>query len=223
MTRRTNLGFTLIELMVVVAVVGVLATLAVTTFGRQKPRQTLDNQALELRSLLHGARQTALTTGQPVVVMLFPDYAVGTPSIGRLIVYQDGAGSFFQTAAAVNFDNVSVAQPVAGPGSEVLDRLDLPFGVIVGPTAGQGAGAVMPPPFAGIAIDKACGFCTGANRRGAIVFDPGGSASFYDRAGAPLALPAGASFSLTSADAAEVRTLVVAAPTGALTTLKWKP
>jgi prepilin-type N-terminal cleavage/methylation domain-containing protein len=215
-------GFTLIELMVVVAIVGVLAAMTLFLFGRQKGRQEVDQMALELRALMNGARQTAFSTGEPVVLVVFPDLPTSSGR-GRLVLYRDGNFSLFSGAAAVNLENLDGANPAADTRSEVLDRVDLPRGIEVGPATGQGPGALMPAPFAGIAINVACPICTGANRRGAFVFQPNGSVTFQDRNGPPLNFPQGASLSLTKAESQEVRTLAVAASTGAMRTLKWDP
>jgi prepilin-type N-terminal cleavage/methylation domain-containing protein len=228
-TRRR--GFTLIEMLIVVAIAGILAGLAVSTFGRAKPRQKLTGFTIELRGLLHGARQTALLTGKPVVVMVFPDQATSSGT-GRLIVYQDGNGDFFSAAATVNFGGYDPTTKVAGTLSEVLEVADLPPNVRVGPVDGMGSAATLKAPFAGIAINTRCGFCGGTGGRGAIVFNPLGNVTFQAGNGPPLVLPAGASISLradqadlpsTAAAGAEVRTIAIAASTGTVRTLHWTP
>lgn len=218
MRRGRARGFTLLEMMVVVAIVVTLATMAWSAFGRQKPRQTLNGFALELRALVLSARQNAFATGKRTLVLVFPDQATGNGT-GRLVVYQDGDASFFSSAAAVNFGNFKPASPAAGARGEIVEVLDLPAHVTIGPAAGQGTGATMRAPFDGIAIDTRCGFCTGAGARGAIAFDPAGGATFHSGNGAALERPSGASLSVTADDAAEVRTLAVAAATGALETI----
>jgi prepilin-type N-terminal cleavage/methylation domain-containing protein len=215
-------GFSLLELMVVVSIIAITSAMTVFAFGRQKPRRQLDGMALELRAQLMGARQTALATGTPVAAVVFPDFATGSGT-GRIVFYRDGDFSLFSTAAAVNLDNLDAAAPAVGGRSEIVETLDLDNGVVVGPASGQGASAVMPAPFSGIAINVDCLFCTGADRRGAIVFQPNGTVTFQDRAGPPLALPQGASLSLTRAESQEVRTITVAASTGLMRTLKWNP
>jgi prepilin-type N-terminal cleavage/methylation domain-containing protein len=228
-------GFTLIELMVVVAIVAGVAVAGYAAFGRSSPRKKVEGFALELRALLHGARQTALATGPRVVVMVFPDQQSGYTGRGRLILYEDGDFDFFSAAAAVSFDGYDPATTAAGPRSQVLDVVDLPSQVVIGPATGQGAAAVMPAPFDGIPINVDCAFCTGTGRRGAIVFDPLGSVTFQDANGPPLAFPKGASLSVTRADAGEllldtserakveVRTVAISAASGALQTLAWTP
>ncbi len=232
--HRSSRAFTLVEMMVVVLIVGCLAALSYSLVGALRPRQKLNGFALELRSLLHGARQTALATGKPVVVMVFPDRLTESGGVGRLIIYQDGDGDFFSSLGLVNFAGYNPGGKLAGPRSEVLDVLDLPRQVVVGPDTGMGPAAVLPAPFNGIRINVDCEFCAGANRRGAVVFAPDGSATFQGGNGPPLALLNGASLSvatyldgaslpLTAARALQVRTIAIASSTGALQTLNWDP
>jgi type II secretory pathway pseudopilin PulG len=210
--------------MLVVGILGIVTAIGYFGFGAQRPRQELNRFALELRALLHGARQSALASGRQVVVMVFPDHPNDLGGTGRIVLYEDGDFDFFSSAAAVNFEGYDPAAPgPSGPRSQVLDVVDLPSRVVVGPSTGMGPGAVMPAPFGGIAIDVDCAFCTGAGRRGAVVFDPRGAVTFHDRNAAALALPVGASLSLTAPESQETRTIAIAAATGAMRTLTRSP
>jgi prepilin-type N-terminal cleavage/methylation domain-containing protein len=223
-------GFTLIEMLVTVAIIGIVATMVTVGFGRQKPRARLSGTAAELQALLYGARQNALATGHPMVVMVFPSFAPpGASGTGRILVYEDGDGTFFSGAAPVNFGTYLPAAELAGPKSQVVTTMDLSREVAVGPVDGRGAAAVMPAPFDRVPITAACTFCAGD--RGAIAFDPQGQASFYAGNGPPAFLDGGSiSFynpldsgnpaTDTAASVAEIRTIAIVAATGAVRVLR---
>lgn len=209
MPKRLARGFTLIEVTVTVALVAIGVALVVWGFGSQKERERLRGASLELRGVLLQARQSALASGNRVVVMAFPSFVTDARgSQGRFIIYEDGDGDFFSPTAVVNFDGYDPASTAAGSRSQVIDTMDLPFLVSLGPPDGWGPGQSAPAPYAAIALDKPCAFCTGTGARGAIVFDPVGTVSFYDRNGPALALP-GAALSLTARDTGEVKTVLV--------------
>jgi prepilin-type N-terminal cleavage/methylation domain-containing protein len=210
MPSRSSRGFTLLEMMVVVVLIGVGAALVMWGFGAQKEREKLRYASLELRGLLAQARQEALATGNRVAVMFFPTFQTDDKgAIGRVIVYEDGDAALFSLPApAVSFDGYDPKTTASGPRSRVVETMDLPFLVWIGPPDGWGAGKRTSGAYAGVALDNPCAFCTGAGSRGAIVFDPLGTVSFQDRNGPALALPA-AAVSLTARDTNEVKTIVV--------------
>jgi prepilin-type N-terminal cleavage/methylation domain-containing protein len=211
MQSRRPRGFTLVEILVTVLLVAVGAALVIWGFGAQKEREKLRSASLELRGALLQARGQALSSGNRVVVMLFPSFVTDSRGAqGRLIIYEDGDATFFDGTILPNFETYDPATTAAGPRSQVVDTMDLPFLVSVGPPDGWGAGTMAPAPYSGIALDRACAFCTGPNGRGAIVFDPVGTASFYAGNGPALPLP-GAALSLTARDTAEVKTVLVGA------------
>lgn len=64
--RNTQQGFTLIELMVTVAVFGVVAAVAVPSFSKQLTRHTVNNEIDKLRICLQESRIKALTVRREV-------------------------------------------------------------------------------------------------------------------------------------------------------------
>ncbi len=219
--KRKPRGFTLIELMVVVAVIAVVAGLAATGMGRARPRATLNGASVELRALLHQARQQALVSGADVAVMVFPGISADPDSLGRVVVYQDAAFNFFNPASAVHFGGYNPLVLAAGARGQVITSLDLPRGVTFGPATGMGSSATLPAPFNTIPVTSECSFCLGAGtaRRGAVVFDHRGRARFYGANGPPLVVDGG-SISVTSPELQRglplVRLLAVTATTGSL-------
>jgi prepilin-type N-terminal cleavage/methylation domain-containing protein len=221
MSFRKARGFTLVELMVVVAIMAVIAALASFQMSRSRPRASLAGATVELRALLHQARQQALVSGSDVAVLVFPGVSGDAHSLGRVVVYQDGDSSFFNDASAVRLGAYNPLLLGAGPRGQVIETYDLPRDVTFGPPAGLGIAAALPAPFATIPVGAECTFCLGAGaaRRGALVFDPRGRARFYNKDGPPLVVDGG-SLSLTAPSLQGatplVRLVAVTATTGSL-------
>jgi prepilin-type N-terminal cleavage/methylation domain-containing protein len=79
--RRSNKGFTLVEIMIVVAIIGLLAAIAIPNFVRA--RQTSQTNACinNLRQIDGAKQQWALETGQASTAS--PSDAQLTPFLGR--------------------------------------------------------------------------------------------------------------------------------------------
>ncbi len=225
--KRRPRGFTLIELMVVVAVIAVVAGLATIGMGRARPRASLNGASVELRALLHQARQQALVSGADVAVLFYPGVSAATDSLGRVVVYQDALFNFFNPGSAVHFgayDPIALGSATNAAGvvkGEVIETFNLPNGVTFGPATGMGTSATLPAPFITIPVTSECSFCLGAGtaRRGAVVFDHRGRARFYRTDGPPLVVDGG-SISLTAAEIQGatplVRLVAITATTGSL-------
>jgi hypothetical protein len=201
---------------VTVAIALTVAGLVVFAFNARDRRVNVASQGLELLGIVSGARLQALASGNEVSVMLFPDAR-------RIIVYEDATDDLYDPAAALHFENYNPLRLPTSAGSTVLDFIDFGTAVDIGPPTGWGVGTTMPAPFDGIDLGTGCGFCLGPNRRGAIVFDSLGGVRFQARNGAPLPLPKGASFTLTPDGTTPVRSVVVAAPTGAARLFEPRP
>jgi type IV fimbrial biogenesis protein FimT len=66
--RSSRAGFTLVELLIVLAIAVLVITLGVPNLLDLLARQRLEGQARDLAALAHRARQEALTRGMPAVV-----------------------------------------------------------------------------------------------------------------------------------------------------------
>lgn len=217
-------GFTLIEMMIVVAIIGVITALATVSLARSRPRATLAGAAADLQALLHGARQQALASGNDVAVVVFPHQPTPGGAEGRIVVVADGDHYLLDDKQPdFNLDGLKGEQVAVGPNSERVATLDLPAGITIGPLTGLGAKVTLVAPYAGIPVDADCTFCDGDKeaRRGAILFDGRGRARFYAKVGPPLAVEGG-SLSITApalqdaAGAGATRTLAVGASTGTI-------
>lgn len=71
MRYPSDRGFTLIELVVVLAIVGVAMSLVVSTLGRSRDKTVIRQEAARLRNTLMYARETSLMERTPVA--LVPD------------------------------------------------------------------------------------------------------------------------------------------------------
>lgn len=212
--RPSGRGFTLIEMAVTVAIVGVLAALAAVGMQRFKPRAGLASSAVQLTALLNAARQNALSTGNDTVVMFFTQFGNPLGGTGRVILYEDQMFNFFSGAASPNFGNVltSPASPIApNSSSDAFETLDLPRGMSFG------FGGVATPTLAApydLITAGSCSFCSSTGN-GAVVFDSRGRARFYSANGAPLAI-AGGTVALQGSDVAGYRLVVITSTTGSV-------
>ena len=79
-TRSDNRGFTLVEILVVIIVVGVLGAIALPAMSRWVPNQRLKGAARDITSVLAQAKAEAIRRGERVTVLFnyqHPDLANG--------------------------------------------------------------------------------------------------------------------------------------------------
>lgn len=221
-------GFTIIELAVVIAIAGILAALAGSYMLRSKTRANLANATLELQALLHQARQSALAAGVPVGVLVYPSYsppAAGgeAASTGYVVIYQDACFDFFSGGGTcgVTYGSYNPAALKTGGASAILDTMTLPYGIVVGPSAGMGASATLKAPLQNVVVNVACDFC--GSTGGAIQFDARGQATFYKLDGTTMSpyFPSGGSslslgYNAAITDATGQRTLIILSGSGAV-------
>ena len=72
MNRQKNTGFTLLEAMIVVAIIGILAVLAVPSFSEQMKQQRLEGAAEGLVAALQNAKAEAVKSNQFVGIEFTP-------------------------------------------------------------------------------------------------------------------------------------------------------
>jgi prepilin-type N-terminal cleavage/methylation domain-containing protein len=225
--RRTTVrGFTFIEVVVVIVIIGILSVVAFDSLRRTRPRATFEGAAAELQSLIHAARQEALASGRDVAVLVFPDYATSPTATGRILVVQDDTvtkQSILAEGADLNLGTYKAGLPASPPNGRLVATFDLPDGVLVGLGAGPGPGK-LPFPYGTITTDVSCSFCADdGDHRGAIVFDSRGRSRFYSASGATISISGqagGASLSLYgTALNNSSSTLVITSPQGMVRTI----
>ncbi|MEB6565928.1 prepilin-type N-terminal cleavage/methylation domain-containing protein [Acinetobacter towneri] len=100
-----NSGFTLVELMVAIAVLAVIATLAVPSFSNVLAHQSLKKTTLELKSSLQEARSQALLTRASTIVCL-------NKNASGVVVDEDACGAeltgFSTMATSLKASNIKI-------------------------------------------------------------------------------------------------------------------
>jgi prepilin-type N-terminal cleavage/methylation domain-containing protein len=96
---RKNSGFTLMELMVVIALIGVLASLAVPEYINWLPRYRAKKAAMELSGQLHKVKLKAVKENRPHGVYFDPN------SDRYYILSSDGTNNFWDGPTAVGGDD----------------------------------------------------------------------------------------------------------------------
>ncbi len=203
MHRRTA-GFTLLEVMTVVAITAILITLSVMALGALPGRARMSGGVLELNAALASARSLSLGRGVRVAVLLnTEDGPAAAPRVSYWTVLDPG----------LLLDDVMEAEPgwltpddlpapagatfellETGHFAEAIHLAGTGFKALVSPAVHPGCTAAgapavellskdasgaqsFPPPFCQVPDDAACTFCPqeGAGPlRGAIFFEPDG-------------------------------------------------
>jgi prepilin-type N-terminal cleavage/methylation domain-containing protein len=183
--RRRAGGFTLIEMMIAMAILAILMVLSMVAYDAVGRRGALQNAAFDLQGVLNQARTRATSRNHPVWVVFHPRAGRNTfdNGSGAYLVVEDRNHQFSRSPT------LALEQPLRK--SEVVSEVyyledygrrgQVSFGAL-NPGGNAGFGA----PFANL-VAQTCSFCAGD--RGAIVFFPMGNARFVDGTGTFLAVP----------------------------------
>jgi prepilin-type N-terminal cleavage/methylation domain-containing protein len=234
---RSRRGFSLIEIMIVVAILGVLAGLSVAAYGRIGAASAPRNAINDLSSSLLRARTMAVENQSDVYFIVYPtSTAAGVTATsagghGAYFLYEDKAGTF-NLAASTTSTSVYYRTGTGGvafvPSLAFVSGTTFAEGRVIDKTylddyAGKNvvfdkptglAMTASEAPFSGLTLGSACTFCTGDPLRGAIVFSGDGTARFINGDGDPVAATGTTSVSrahaLTLMNLTQTRVYVVA-------------
>jgi prepilin-type N-terminal cleavage/methylation domain-containing protein len=173
--ERLDGGYTLVELMVVVAILGILVGLSMVAYDQVGRRGALQNAAYDLQGVLSSARTRAASRGIPVWVVFRPTARRTslTGGAGAFMILEDKNNSFARAR------HIPLAMPlkVQGPVTAVYfleDYKRVRFEALT-----PGRTDLFGAPFTGLAVST-CSFCSGATPAGAIIFYPDGGSRFID-------------------------------------------
>ena len=101
--RNRQAGFTLMELIIGIAIFGILVGIAVTTIGNRSPRARLKSDARDLISNMQLARINAIRDTRPWAIQFDPNnrrylvYSNSGEGVGATPVWDDGDETIFRT------------------------------------------------------------------------------------------------------------------------------
>lgn len=112
-----NSGFTLVELMIVVAIVGILAAIGAPSFQDMLNQTRASSLANELAASLNLARSEAIKRGTQVSVCKSGNITAASPTCSTTASWQNGWLIFVDTGTSGTFDGTDARLKVGQPSN----------------------------------------------------------------------------------------------------------
>nr|QKW93592.1 prepilin-type N-terminal cleavage/methylation domain-containing protein [Archangium sp.] len=210
--ERRIRGVTLVEVMIVVAIIGVLAAMSMVAFDALGRRGALQNAAFDMQGVLTTARAQAVSRGYPMWIVLRPAASRKALEGGQGVFFLvEDAGSDYVRAPAGLFTLEPKASALVSAAYFLEDySKGVRFEALT-----PGETAQYAQPFSGLTV-RTCGFCSETPLRGAIGFFPDGSARFVNGQGAYV-FTKNQGLALSSLDRKTQYLFAIAGPTGYVT------
>ena len=215
-------GFTLIEVLVVVAILGIMTGLAMVAYETVGRRGALQNAAFDLQGVLSTARTRASSRSHPVWVVFYPsanrEALVG--GAGAFMVVEDRDSAYTRTPYLL-FTMPLEAPGLSGDVSSVYFLDDYSKKVRF-QALKPGSTELFGAPFSKLAV-QTCSFCSGADlQSGAIGFYPDGGARFVNGEGEFLSAT-NQSLALSGVDGLNEYLFAISGPSGYMATFSPDP
>ncbi|WP_375771844.1 prepilin-type N-terminal cleavage/methylation domain-containing protein [Archangium gephyra] len=213
--ERRERGFTLIEVLIVLAILGVLTGLAVVAFDAVGRRGALQNAAFDFQGAMMSARTRAVSRGYPVWVVLYPtaNRKGLTGGLGAFSVVEDYDSVYVRTP--INLFSLKLQKSVVG-GKDLVSAvyfLEDYNKKVRFETLTPGREGLFSAPFQTLKA-QTCSFCSvAAAQAGAIGFFPDGSARFVSGEG-DYASATNHSMALRSLEGRKQQLFAISGPSG---------